>query len=94
MASSNPKPKDLQSEKGKAPTQGEKEVKNRNHFNVLNVEEGKIIMNEVTLVEDISEPHDTLADNNIPSSSPREEQLETTIEDSPTPGRYCVTPRF
>ena len=51
MESSNIEPKYPQSEKGKAPTQGEKEVTTSNHFNILNVEEGEIIMNEVTLVE-------------------------------------------
>ena len=45
-------------------------------------------MNEVTLVEDISKPHNALARNNIPSFSPREERLDTTIEDSPTTGGY------
>ena len=74
MASSNPKPKDPRSKKGKAPAQGEKEVTKSNHFNILNVEEGEIIMNEVPLFEEILEPHDTLAGSNIPSSSPREER--------------------
>ena len=80
--SSNPEPKDPQSKKEKAPAQGEKEGTKINHFNVLNAEEGEIIMNELTLVEDISEPRDTLARNNIPSSSPREYRIDTTIRDS------------
>ena len=70
LTSSNPKPKDPRSKKEKAPAQGEKEGTKINHFNVLNAEEGEIIMNEVTLVEDISEPHDTLASNNIPPLLP------------------------
>ena len=79
MASSNPEPKDPQTEKGKSPMQVENEATTRNHFNVLNIEEGKIIMNEVPLAEDISEPHDTVAGSNIPSSAPKEERLGTAI---------------
>ena len=86
MASSNPERRDPQSEKEKTTALGEKDGTTSNQFNVLNVEEGEIIMNEAILVEYISEPRDPLAGNNIPSSSPREDQTDTTMGDSSTLG--------
>ena len=86
MASSNLEPKDAQPEKGKAPTQGENEDTKSNQFNVLNAKEGEIITNEANLAEDISEHQDPLTRNNIPSSSSREDRIDTTMGDSSMPG--------
>ena len=86
MTSSNLESKDPQEEKGKESKQGEKEVTKNNKFNVLSVEEGEIILNEETLEEGIAEPYGILVDNNIPTSSHREERIDAEMEGSPSLG--------
>ena len=58
----------------------------KNQFNLLTIEEGEIISNEETLEEGTTEPCGILVDNNILTTSHREERIDAEMEGSPSLG--------